>query len=102
MGAVGILATPYLQLVTGFTALQTGMLSLLSGIPMFLLATFCPSSPAPFLAPHHPGRGSCAIACACALMAFGVHAHGVTGALFAGMALGGFGVALSTPNRTMP
>lgn len=25
-------------------------------------------------------------------MAFGVHAHGVTGALFAGMALGGFGV----------
>ena len=55
MGAVGILATPYLQLVTGFTALQTGMLSLLSGIPMFLLATFLTQArPAPFLAPHHP------------------------------------------------
>ena len=92
MGAVGILATPYLQLVTGFTALQTGMLSLLSGIPMFLLATFLPK-----LAPHLSSRliirtGFIAIACACALMAFGVHAHGVTGALFAGMALGGFGV----------
>ena len=92
MGAVGILATPYLQLVTGFTALQTGMLSLLSGIPMFLLATFLPK-----LAPHLSSRliirtGFIAIACACALMAFGVHAHGVTGTLFAGMALGGFGV----------
>lgn len=51
MGAVGILATPYLQLVTGFTALQTGMLSLLSGIPMFLLATFLPK-----LAPHLSSR----------------------------------------------
>ena len=92
MGAVGILATPYLQLVTGFTALQTGMLSLLSGIPMFLLATFLPK-----LAPHLSSRliirtGFIAIAIACALMAFGVHAHGVTGTLFAGMALGGFGV----------
>lgn len=90
MGAVGILATPYLQLVTGFTALQTGMLSLLSGIPMFLLATFLPK-----LAPHLSSRliiRTGFIACACALMAFGVHAHGVTAALFAGMALGGFGV----------
>ncbi len=51
MGAVGILATPYLQLVTGFTALQTGLLSLLSGIPMFLLATFLPK-----LAPHLSSR----------------------------------------------
>lgn len=64
MGAVGILATPYLQLVTGFTALQTGMLSLLSGIPMFLLATFLPK-----LAPHLSSRliirvGFIAIACA--------------------------------------
>ena len=74
MGAVGILATPYLQLVTGFTALQTGMLSLLSGIPMFLLATFLPK-----LAPHLSSRliirtGFIAIAIACALMAFGVGA----------------------------
>lgn len=92
MGAVGILATPYLQLVTGFTALQTGMLSLLSGIPMFLLATFLPK-----LAPHLSSRliirvGFIAIACACGLMALGVQQHGVTTALFAGMALGGFGV----------
>lgn len=92
MGAVGILATPYLQLVTGFTALQTGMLSLLSGIPMFLLATFLPK-----LAPHLSSRliirvGFIAIACACGLMALGVQQHGVTTALFGGMALGGFGV----------
>lgn len=92
MGAVGILATPYLQLVTGFTALQTGLLSLLSGIPMFLLATFLPK-----LAPHLSSRliirtGFVALAAACALMAFGVEQHGVAWPLFAGMALGGFGV----------
>ncbi len=92
MGAVGILATPYLQLVTGFTALQTGLLSLLSGIPMFLLATFLPK-----LAPHLSSRliiraGFVALACACGLMALGVQQHGVTLPLFLGMALGGFGV----------
>lgn len=92
MGAVGILATPYLQLVTGFSALQTGMLSILSGIPMFLLATFLPK-----LAPHLSSRliiraGFVAIVCACALMAAGVQQHSVTAALFCGMALGGFGV----------
>jgi len=89
---VGILATPYLQLVTGFTALQTGLLSLLSGIPMFLLATFLPK-----LAPHLSSRliiraGFVALACACGLMALGVQQHGVTLPLFLGMALGGFGV----------
>lgn len=92
MGAVGILATPYLQLVTGFTALQTGLLSLLSGIPMFLLATFLPK-----LAPHLSSRfiiraGFVALACACGLMALGVQQHGVALPLFLGMALGGFGV----------
>ncbi len=92
LGAVGILATPYLQLVCGFSALQTGLLSILSGVPMFLLATFLPK-----LAPHLSSRliirvGFAAIAAACALMALGVGAHGVGAALFAGMALGGFGV----------
>ncbi|MEC4176009.1 MFS transporter [Adlercreutzia sp. R7] len=92
MGAVGILATPYLQLVTGFTALQTGLLSLLSGIPMFLLATFLPK-----LAPHLSSRliiraGFVALAGASALMALGVQQHGVALPLFCGMALGGFGV----------
>ncbi|MCI9495277.1 MAG: MFS transporter [Adlercreutzia mucosicola] len=92
MGAVGILATPYLQLVTGFTAFQTGILSVLSGVPMFLLATFLPK-----LAPHLSSRliirtGFALLAAACALMAFGVQAHGVNAALFCGMTLGGFGV----------
>ncbi len=73
MGAVGILATPYLQLVTGFTALQTGLLSLLSS-RLIIRAGFV------------------ALACACGLMALGVQQHGVTLPLFLGMALGGFGV----------
>lgn len=92
MGAVGILATPYLQLVCNFTAFQTGLLSLLSGVPMFLLATFLPKA-----LPHLSSRfiiraGFIAIAAACGLMAAGVQGHGVGMALFAGMVLGGFGV----------
>ena len=42
MGAQGILMTPYLQLVAGFSALQTGLLSLLSGVPMLLCAMLVP------------------------------------------------------------
>lgn len=92
MGAQGILITPYLMLVAGFTAVQSGMLSLLSGIPMFLLATFLPK-----LAPHLSSRliiraGFIAIAASCALMALGIEENGVNGMLFAGTCLGGFGV----------
>lgn len=92
MGAQGILITPYLMLVAGFSALQSGMLSLLSGIPMFLLATFLPK-----LAPRLSSRiiirsGFVAIAASCALMALGIGEEGPGGALFAGSCLGGFGV----------
>ena len=103
MGAVGILATPYLQLVTGFTALQTGMLSLLSGIPMFLLATFLPKL-APFLsiAAHHPRALSPSRLRVQDSWLFGVHAHGVSGSPVAGMALMASGWAPSTPRPTTP
>ena len=51
MGAQGMVITPHLQLVAGFSALQTGVFSLLSALPMFVLATFLPK-----LAPHLSSR----------------------------------------------
>ena len=92
MGAQGILITPYLMLVAGFSAMQSGMLSLLSGIPMFCLATFLPK-----LAPRLSSRliiriGLAAIVAACLLMALGVEQEAVGAALFAGTMLGGIGV----------
>lgn len=92
MGAQGILITPYLMLVAGFSAMQSGMLSLLSGIPMFCLATFLPK-----LAPRLSSRliiriGLAAIVAACLLMALGVEQDAVGAALFAGTMLGGIGV----------
>ena len=92
MGAQGILITPYLMLVAGFSAMQSGMLSLLSGIPMFCLATFLPK-----LAPRLSSRliiriGLAAIVAACLLMALGVEQDAVGVALFAGTMLGGIGV----------
>ena len=68
------------------------MLSLLSGIPMFCLATFLPK-----LAPRLSSRliiriGLAAIVAACLLMALGVEQDAVDAALFAGTMLGGIGV----------
>lgn len=92
MGAQGMVITPHLQLVAGFSALQTGVFSLLSALPMFILATFLPK-----VAPHLSSRllirgGFAAMAAACALIALGVTSEGVEPTLFAGVCLGGFGV----------
>lgn len=92
MGAQGMVITPHLQLVAGFSALQTGVFSLLSALPIFVLATFLPK-----LAPHLSSRliirgGFAAMAAACGLIALGVTSDGVGPALFAGVCLGGLGV----------
>lgn len=92
MGAQGMVITPHLQLVAGFSALQTGVFSLVSALPMFALATFLPK-----IAPHLSSRliirgGFAAMAAACALIALGVTSDGVEPALFVGVGLGGFGV----------
>ena len=92
MGAQGMVITPHLQLIAGFTAFQTGIFSLLSALPMFVLATFLPK-----LAPHLSSRllirgGFAAMAAACALIAAGVTNGGVGPTLYVGVCLGGLGV----------
>lgn len=92
MGAQGMIITPYLQLVAGFSALATGVFSLLSALPMFLLATFLPK-----LAPHVSSRlivrgGFVAMAAACLLIAAGITTGGIGPTLYVGVCLGGFGV----------
>lgn len=92
MGAQGILITPYLMLVAGFTAFEAGLLSLLSGVPMFLLATFLPK-----LTPSVSSRliirsGFITLTASSLLMASGITEHGASPLLFVGTCLGGFGV----------
>ena len=88
MGAQGILMTPYLQLVAGFSALQTGLLSLLSGVPMLLCAMLV-------------GYGL-VIAGVCS-MALSLEPHGVTPLLFVSTSLvgAGLGIANSQANNAV-
>ena len=103
MGAQGILMTPYLQLVAGFSALQTGLLSLLSGVPMLLCAMLVPK----LLKTVRPrlviriGYGL-VIAGVCS-MALSLEPHGVTPLLFVSTSLvgAGLGIANSQANNAV-
>ncbi|MBU5406394.1 MFS transporter [Paraeggerthella hongkongensis] len=103
MGAQGIIVTPYLQLVAGFSALQTGLLSLLSGIPMLLCAMLVPKlvkKTRPRLV-IRVGYGLI-IAGACS-MALSFEPHGVTPLLFFATSLvgAGLGVVNSQANNAV-
>lgn len=101
--AQGILMTPYLQLVAGFSALQTGLLSLLSGVPMLLCAMLVPK----LLKTVRPrlviriGYGL-VIAGVCS-MALSLEPHGVTPLLFVSTSLvgAGLGIANSQANNAV-
>ena len=103
MGVQGILMTPYLQLVAGFSALQTGLLSLLSGVPMLLCAMLVPK----LLKTVRPrlviriGYGL-VIAGVCS-MALSLEPHGVTPLLFVSTSLvgAGLGIANSQANNAV-
>lgn len=94
MGAQGILMTPYLQLVAGFSALQTGLLSLLSGVPMLLCAMLVPKllkTAVPRLV-IRIGYGLVIVG-ACA-MALSLEPHGVSPLLFVATSLIGAGLGI--------
>lgn len=103
MGAQGILMTPYLQLVAGFSALQTGLLSLLSGMPMLLCAMLVPK----LLKTARPrlviriGYGLVMAGICC--MALSLEPHGVTPLLFLATSLvgAGLGVVNSQANNAV-
>lgn len=103
LGAQGILMTPYLQLVAGFTALQTGLLSLLSGVPMLLCAILVPKllkTALPRLV-IRIGYGL-VIGGVCAT-ALSLEQYGVTPLLFVGTSLvgGGIGIVNSQANNAV-
>lgn len=92
MGAQGMIIMPYLQLVAGFSAAQSGLISLLPGIPMFVLASTISK-----FAPHLSSRfiirsGFGLLICSSLVMAAGIVDNGITPLLFVGVCLGGFGV----------
>ena len=90
-GAQSIVMTPYIQLVGGLNATQTGMLALLSGIPMLLFSLLIPK-----LLPHAVPRsvirfGYALLAVGSFTMAFSLNEHGVGLGLFVAVFLAGCG-----------
>lgn len=94
MGAQSILMAPYLQLVAGWSPIQVGTISIVTGVPTFAFALGIPK-----LAPHaHPRHviqvGYVAMAAALGIMAFSVTVNGCStlgvylGAFMAGVGAG--------------
>lgn len=111
MGAQSILMAPYLQLVAGWTPIEVGVISIVTGVPTFALALGIPK-----LAPHaNPRRviqaGYVAMALALGIMALSVTESGASaplvylGAFMAGVGAGTVSshasnvVALALPER---
>ena len=94
MGAQSILMAPYLQLVAGWSPIQVGTISIVTGVPTFAFALGIPK-----LAPHaHPRHviqvGYVAMAAALGIMAFSVTVNSCStlgvylGAFMAGVGAG--------------
>lgn len=111
MGAQSILMSPYLQLVAGWTPIDVGTISIVTGVPTFALALGIPK----FMPHAHPRRviqvGYVAMALALGIMAAAVTRDGCSragvylGAFMAGVGAGTVSshasniVALALPER---
>lgn len=94
MGAQSILMTPYIQLVGGLTATQTGMLSIISGVPMLLLSMFIPKL-LPMASPRRVVQvGYVVTASAAFMMAASLLPHGISSLMFAAVFLAGTGMGI--------
>ncbi len=94
MGAQGLVATSFYQLVIGLGGAQTALLGIISGVPMLVLAMFVPRK-FPQLKPWSVVRvGYVGIALACSCMALGVRADALTPVMVVGTLFGGIGVGL--------
>lgn len=95
MGVQAILMAPYLQLVAGWSPVQVGTISLVTGLPTFAFALGLPK-----LAPHaHPRRivqaGYATMALALGIMALSVTLHGTDDAgIYVGAFVAGAGVGI--------
>lgn len=94
MGAQGLVATSFYQLVVGLDGTKTALLGIISGVPMLLLATFLPRK-FPQLNPWVVVRcGYCSIAVSALLTAYGVRESSLSLVILVGTLLGGVGVGL--------
>lgn len=94
MGAQGLVATSFYQLVVGLDGTRTALLGIVSGVPMLLLAMGIPQK-FPHTNPWLVVRcGYLAIAAGAALAALGVRASSLTVPIVAGTLLGGIGVGM--------
>lgn len=91
LGGIVMLVNPYLQLVGGFSAVQTGIAMISFGIPMFLASMGIPK----YFSSVHPRTiliiGYLLLAASVIPMACSLKADGVTGWMYFGMFLSGLG-----------
>lgn len=96
MGIQSILLAPYLMLVAGWSAATMGAMSLLTGIPMFLLAMLIPKL-APNANPRHVLQlGYVVMVSSLLLMFFSISEDGVGAGMYIGFFLVGVGAGISS------
>ena len=95
MGVQAILMAPYLQLVAGWSPVQVGVISLVTGLPTFAFALGLPKL-APQAHPRHVVQaGYATMALALTIMALSVTLHGTSDAgIYAGAFVAGAGVGI--------
>lgn len=94
MGAQGLVATSFYQLVIGLGATQTALLGIISGVPMLVLAMYVPRK-FPQLDPWMVVRaGYLCLATGCVCYAVGVRGTSFGPVLVVATLLGGVGVGL--------
>lgn len=91
LGGIVMLINPYLQLVGGFSAVQTGIAMISFGLPMFLASMGIPK----YFSSVHPRTiliiGYIVLAVSVIPMACSLKADGVNAWMYVGMILSGFG-----------
>ena len=94
MGAQGLVTTSYLQLVLGLTARDTGLLGIISGVPMLLGAMMIPRRWPGAPAWRVVRGGYLLIALGCALQVWGMLSSTLAPQMLLGTFTGGMGVGL--------
>lgn len=94
MGAQGLVATSFYQLVVGLDATKTALLGIISGVPMLVLAMAIPRKWPDINHWAVVRAGYICIAVACAFMAAGVRETVLSPVMVAGTLFAGIGVGL--------
>lgn len=100
MGIQTILLSPYLQLVAGWSAITMGAMSLLVGVPTFLVAMFIPKLMPKANPRHIIQAGYIVLAISLGIMLVSIRSDGsVGGLMYFGFVLAGVGIGIMSSHQ---